>query len=423
MKKILLAAVLGACFSGPALAQTNLQIYGIADAGVMWVRGGTTNVISGGADGSRLGFKGTDDLGRGYKAIFDLEARVQLDNGSQQASIINDNQGFYLTRGMEQLGPLLPGVQKALQPPGQPVVNPEKALFDRTAMVGMVTPYGALMLGRLYTPGYEVFAISDAFETGTAGTWGNILSGPAGYTALAADIRSSHSAEYRFVHPSGIGVALMASGKGSGYFNRYNYFWGANITYKHGPWDVGIGYNHGYDQQESPSLRTATAGGSYTWGDYKFFAGVHYARNSNSPLMADYINGWDQQIAPRLIAEQGPLVAALARQVFISNIFKNTEQNSLSGQVGLHWRYGPGRVMASAAWQKNRVNNHPDAGQLAIGYDYFMSKRTDLYAVGSWIRNLREAQYSPGSAGSPGGFTPNVGEDGGAVMVGVRHRF
>jgi predicted porin len=423
MKKILLAAMLGACFSTPALAQTSIQIYGIADAGGIWQRGGPFKVISGGADGSRLGFKGSEELGRGFKAIFDLEARVELDNGTQQSGLLNDNQGFYLTRGMQALGPvLLPRVQQALQPKGQPVVNPEKALFDRTSMVGMVTPWGALMVGRLYTPDYEVFALSDTFETGTNGSWGHILSGTAGYTALASDIRSSRSVEYRIVLPNGFGAALMAASKGSGYYNRYNKFFGVNLTYKKGPWDVGIGHNHGYDQQDAPSLRTTTAGGSYTWNDFKFFAGVHYVRNTNSPLMADYLNGWDTQIAPSLVP-LGPVTAAALRNIFATNIFANTAQDTLSGQIGMHWRYGPGRVMGSIAQQWDRGPTDSNAIQFALGYNYFMSRRTDLYAVASFIRNHGQAQYSPGSAGSPGGFTPQPGEDGRAVMIGVRHRF
>jgi predicted porin len=423
MNKTFLAALLGAGVCSTAVAQNHLEIYGIADAGVLWQRGGTTKIISGGADGSRLGFKGSEELGRGYKAIFNLEARVELDTGLQWPTLINDNQGFYLTRGMEALPPaVLQAVRTATQPPGAPSVNPEKALFDRTAMVGMITPFGAFLLGRLYTPGYEVFAASDAFETGTVGTWGGILYGTAGYTAIPADIRSSRSLEYRIVHPSGFGAALMASGKGSGYLNRYDKFWGVNITYKHGSWDVGLGHNHGYDQQEAPSLRTTTIGGSYAWGNYKFFAGAHYQRNTNSVLMQDYIVGWDTQIAPQL-APLGPAVAGALRNVFVTNIFANTQQDALSFQVGLHYRYGPGRIMASVAHQNDRTPSDSDATQFALGYDYFLSKRTDLYAVASFIRNNNEAQASPSIAGSPGGFTRSPGEDGRGFLLGVRHRF
>jgi hypothetical protein len=185
--------------------------------------GGPTRIVSGGAEGSRLGFKGSEDLAPGYKAVFNLEARVELDTGTQQPQLLNDNQGLYLTRGMGALPPpVLAAVRTATQPPGAPAVNPENALFDRTTMAGMVPPYGALLLGRMYTPDYEVFAAADAFEVGAGGTWGSIISGTAGFTALGTDIRSQRAAQYRVALPDGLGGSLMAAGKGSGYYGRYN---------------------------------------------------------------------------------------------------------------------------------------------------------------------------------------------------------
>ncbi|GAB3473885.1 porin [Massilia terrae] len=423
MKQIALAALLGAGCSGAALAQSTVQIYGVADAGVMWQRGGTTKIISGGADGSRLGFKGSEELGGGYKAVFNIEARVELDTGLQFPTILNDKQGLYLTRGMDLLPPaVLQAVRGATQPPGGLAVNPQKALFDRTSMVGMITPYGAFLLGRLYTPEYEVFAAADTFEAGTAGTWGGILYGTGGYTVIPSDIRSSRSLEYRIVHPSGFGAVLMVSSKGSGYLERYNKFYGVNVTYKNRGWDVGIGYNHGYDQQDAPSLRTATAGGSWSWGDYRFFAGVHYERNTNSPLMQDYILGWDSLVAPQL-APLGAATAGFLRNVFIRNIFANTEQNAISVQAGVQYRYGPGKILASVAHQNDRTSGDSDATLYALGYDYFVSRRTDLYAVGAFIDNRKWAQFSPASGGVPGGFTRHPGDNGGALQVGIRHRF
>jgi predicted porin len=111
MNKILLAAFAGTCFPTLALAQTSVQLYGIADAGIMWQRGGPTKIISGGADGSRLGVKGSEDLGRGMKAIFNLEARVELDTGTQVPTLVNENQGYYLTRGMGALPAPVPRVR------------------------------------------------------------------------------------------------------------------------------------------------------------------------------------------------------------------------------------------------------------------------------------------------------------------------
>jgi predicted porin len=285
MKKIVLGALVGACFPTLVLAQSSVQLYGIADAGLMWQRGSSPKLISGGEDGSRLGIKGSEDLGRGMKAVFNLEARIELDTGRQQPTLINENQGYYLTRGMEALPPnLLAAVRGALQPRGGPAVNPENALFDRTSMVGLVTPVGAILLGRMYTPGYEVFAAADTFEVGTGGTWGSVTGGTAGFQALGADIRSQRALQYRIALPSGLGASVMIAGRGSGYYGLYNKFWGAAITYKARGWDVGIGHNHGYDPSGAPSLRTTTAGGSYAWNDWKFFAGWHDQRNRHSTL-------------------------------------------------------------------------------------------------------------------------------------------
>jgi predicted porin len=80
MKKNFLAlAVLGA-FAGAASAQTNVSIYGVVDAGINFKdNGAATNAKTWGVDsgmqsGSRLGFKGSEDLGGGLSANF---ARAQ----------------------------------------------------------------------------------------------------------------------------------------------------------------------------------------------------------------------------------------------------------------------------------------------------------------------------------------------------------
>src|ERR1700730_16325238 len=87
MKKTLLAlAVLGA-FAGAASAQTNVTVYGIVDAGVQYKNDGnpagkTLSLQSGIQNGSRLGFKGTEDLGGGLSAIFTFENGFNVDDGT-----------------------------------------------------------------------------------------------------------------------------------------------------------------------------------------------------------------------------------------------------------------------------------------------------------------------------------------------------
>jgi predicted porin len=446
MKTKFLAAVIATCFAAPVMAQSSVTIYGIADAGLMKQTGQTVRVVSGIADGSRLGFKGTEDIGGGFKAIFNLEARVELDNGSQKPTLLSDEQGLYLTRGMgagfnSVLAPLgasggalsagvLQSIRSGFQVKGSAAVNPEGALFDRTSMVGLITPVGAIMLGRMYTPGYEVLAAADAFESGTAGTWGGITGGTAGFTVLGADIRSSKSIQYRIATPAGFGGSLMYGVKGSGYLNRYNKFLGAMATYKANGVDFGIAQNRGYDQNDNLSLVTSAIGGSYTMGEFKFFAGYLDQRNHHSVLLADYIAGYNASIAPAIAAQLAPAGAATAaalgngmRTVFMNNIAQNTQVDAASYQVGLHYRVGAGRIMASVAHQNDRGVSDSDANLFALGYDYNLSKRTDIYTVIAQINNKNEGQYIPGSAGSPGGFAKVPGENTRAVQVGIRHRF
>ncbi len=425
MKTRLLTAALATCFTVPAFAQSSVQIYGIADAGIMKTNNMPTRIVSGIADGSRLGFKGTEDIGGGYKAIFNLEARVELDTGTQVPTLISDNPGLYLTRGMGAFpAPILAAMRNAIQPKNGPAVNPERALFDRTAMVGLVTPVGAVLLGRMYTPGYEVFAAADAFETGTAGTWGGITGGTAGFTALGADIRSQKSIQYRIATPAGIGGSLMYGTKQSGYLGRYNRFLGAMLTYKANGFDVGIGHNRGKDQADRDSLITTTVGGSYTTGDWKLFAGYHTQRNRNSVLLADYLAAFNGQIVPAL-SGAGLSAAQIAglTSVFTTAITSNTQVDANSYQLGLHYRIGSGRIMASVARQNDRTSSNSDATLMAVGYDYNLSKRTDIYTVFANIKNQNDGQYTPGAAGSPGGFTLVPGEDSRAVQIGIRHRF
>lgn len=424
MKTKILAAVIATCFAAPVLAQSSVTVYGIADAGLVKATGTPIKVASGIADGSRIGFRGNEDLGGGFRAIFNLEARVELDTGSNTPTLLNDNQGQFLTRGMTALpASLLATVKKAFQVPGSPAVNPEKALFDRTSMVGLITPAGAILLGRMYTPGYEVFAAADVFESGTTGQWGTITGGNAGFTALGADIRSQKSIQYRIADPkTGLGGALMYGVKNSGYLGRYNKFNGANVTYKANGWDVGFGYNRGYDQNNNVSLTSSTLGGSYTYENYKFFVGIHDQRNNNSVLLADYIGAWDASIAPGL-APLGAATAAALRNVFVTNITKNTKVDANSIQIGMHYRIGAGRIMGSIARQNDRTSSNSDATMVAIGYDYNLSKRTDVYTVAANIKNSKDGQFAPSTAGSPGGFAPNPGDQMRGYQVGLRHKF
>lgn len=92
-KKIIALAVAG-LVSGAAFAQSNVTVYGVADMYYANARGNDAGgqssshqINSGGLGGSRIGFKGTEDLGNGLKALFVLEYALAMD---QNNGIVGD---------------------------------------------------------------------------------------------------------------------------------------------------------------------------------------------------------------------------------------------------------------------------------------------------------------------------------------------
>ena len=86
-KKIIALAVAG-LVSSAAFAQSNVTVYGIVDMGYQYSWDNTTSstkskseIQGGNLDGSRFGFKGTEDLGNGLKANFDMTAGFGADTG------------------------------------------------------------------------------------------------------------------------------------------------------------------------------------------------------------------------------------------------------------------------------------------------------------------------------------------------------
>ncbi|EEF22565.1 conserved hypothetical protein, partial [Ricinus communis] len=114
MKKSLIAIAVLAATSSAAFAQSNVTIYGILDAGITSERGGAqgnvTKVTSGAASASRLGFKGTEDLGGGLSAVFKLEAGVKVDDGAlDNTNSVLFNREAYVGLSSKEAGSLLIG--------------------------------------------------------------------------------------------------------------------------------------------------------------------------------------------------------------------------------------------------------------------------------------------------------------------------
>lgn len=87
LSSMIAVAAFGAAHCGAAHAQSGVTVYGSLDAGVAYVDDlagkSVTRVDQGTMQPDRIGFRGTEDLGGGLKAMFQLEAGFSTDTGNQ----------------------------------------------------------------------------------------------------------------------------------------------------------------------------------------------------------------------------------------------------------------------------------------------------------------------------------------------------
>ena len=160
MKKLNLALVLAGALTGAAQAQSAIEVYGIADMGLVREVGNVAGsgataagnkITSGAQSGTRLGFKGKEDLGNGLSALFVLETGIAADRG-----------GFNQGNG-----------------------------FARQSFVGLQGDFGTLTLGRQYTSYFLTLnQVADPFASGLAGNAQNLMLPPSGTTAITTTDRA-----------------------------------------------------------------------------------------------------------------------------------------------------------------------------------------------------------------------------------------
>ena len=187
MKKSTLAmavtAAMAACaLAGAARAQSNVQVYGLIDAGVESASNATptggskTSVISGGMNTSRWGLRGSEDLGGGLKAVFQLEGGILLDSGAQD-------------------GPL----------------------FKRQANVGLEGSFGRVVIGRSFTSVYDTVIAYDPMGFAPYYSWAT--SGPAtgpskyGFTTAFDNLIKYSGSTGSFKYGATYGVGEQTTGQ------------------------------------------------------------------------------------------------------------------------------------------------------------------------------------------------------------------
>ncbi|QDZ30293.1 porin [Noviherbaspirillum sp. UKPF54] len=348
MKKSLLAlAVLGA-FAGVANAQTNVTVYGIVDAGVAYDNGAsaagkTWKLQSGQQSGSRLGFKGTEDLGGGLSAIFTLENGFTVDDGQASTSLGG-------------------------------------RLFGRQAWVGLKGSFGEVKLGRQQTPLYYAVAAVDPFGIGLAGNAQRAF----GYGMYGQDplARTDNTISYA-ISNSGFNAGLNYSFGEQAGDNNKNRNIGVALGYANGPLNVQFAYQKSNNATLLPN-GTASA-------QFLDLTGVDGLNTTTAEtLKAAFIGAtYDFGVAKAHAAYADNKLEVTGGEV------KNRDlMLGVSAPVG-----AAGTVMAS--WIRNDFKSSDDkSNQYAIGYTHNLSKRTNLYTSFAYTKNDAGVLLNSAEAGT-----------------------
>jgi predicted porin len=253
LKKAAMIA-LGLAAGAGAHAQTNVTIYGIVDAGLVGENGGSaghvTKITSGAASASRIGFRGTEELGDGLSAFFTLETGVRIDTGEVDAA---------------------------------------GTIFNRQAFVGLKTKAGAVALGRQYTPYHTTLAaVADPFGTGYAGTSKNL------FPDNGTNVRASNSITYASPKVNGVNVDLAYSAGEQTALAAGRQFGGA-IGYAAGPLTVRLAYNSKNTDVAATGVkhdlgRNTLLGANYDFKWIKLYAAYGIDKGFNSATLGNANN-------------------------------------------------------------------------------------------------------------------------------------
>jgi predicted porin len=238
-KSLIAIAVLGA-FAGAASAQSSVTVYGFIDQGVGKTFGTKDKGILDAA-GSRIGFKGVEDLGGGLKAVFGIEHRLNPDTGTSASA----------------------------------------NFWNGYSTVGLVSEYGMVNIGRQYTPAFLMIQNQiDPFGGDTQGAGRDVGMRFGGITK----VRVADSIRYDLTLGGFNLGASIAEGASNG-GDKKPVSIAAN--YAAGPIWVGIGYENPADADD----KVWNIGGRYNFGFATFSLGYGKGTTASTAGSLD-AKGW-----------------------------------------------------------------------------------------------------------------------------------
>lgn len=359
--------------AGSASAQSNVTLYGIVDTGIEYVShvGNAGSVVRmPGVTGelpSRWGLRGTEDLGGGLAAIFQLESGFNLRGGD-------------LGQGGR--------------------------LFGRQAFVGLKSQYGTLAFGRQYTMTYYALLGSDVI--------GPDIYGMGSLDAYIPNARTDNSVTYQIAWQGltfGLGYSFGRDSAGTGN-------------------SPGQGTCAGQVAGQSTQCRDMSVLLKYDASNFGVAASYEEMRGGTNAA-ANFFDGQatsaltsasdkDTRTTAGAYYKYGYLKVGggwVGRRVSTSAI--NVHSNLF--YLGASYSLTPAWLVDGEVYRIINSDHDSRATMATLRATYSLSVRTAVYAQGSYLWNSAKAAYSVSGGG--GGTTPNAGVGQAGVMLGMRHTF
>ncbi|MBN3725350.1 porin [Burkholderia sp. Ac-20379] len=331
-------AIATLCAAGVAQAQSSVTLYGVLDTGLNF----TTNagghrafaMVSGDTSETRFGIKGSEDLGGGLSAIFNLENGANLNTGQ---------------------------------------LNEGGRLFGRQAWVGLSSArYGTFTMGRQYDATVDLWSPF----TAAGNAIGDLAAHPFDNDNADYDYRFDNSVKY--VSPTLNGFTF----EGVYGFSNATHFaanraYSAGVSYAAGPFSAAAAYM----RQNGSNTTTAGAVG----GDGVFTAS--HQQNLDAGVKWTFGDGSNVALAYSHVDVYGPTANGyapnLGSQAWGAWKFDNLEVN---GQYFINpalfaaasYTFTHGKLEAANG------GGSPNWHTLALMLNYALSKRTSVYVQGAW---------------------------------------
>lgn len=380
MKKSLLAlAVLGA-LSSAAHAQSNVTVYGVIDLSLNYTTNqdagghavwslGDSNAGTGAGDGgqgamsgSRLGFKGEEDLGGGNKAVFKMESGFTANNGQsdQQGQLFGRQ--VYAGLSNKDMGQLTFGRQYGI-------------------MTDMAFDFDPLGVGNYVANEWEVFLFGVRFDNTI---WYKNQMGP-----VQVNVQYS------------VGGQTGTTSHGSTF--------GASVKYNQGPLGLGGAFQQSTDTNAN-NLTALSLDGTYNFGPATVFLDYFHIKTDAGFKKAPSLSGG----------------ALANTSIFINNLANTTDRKDQLWTLGLAYNFTPATTLTLGFMDDQISQDVVGDGSMKSAYallEYHLSKRTEVYLTAD--RSTVSGQAAT-SAASGGGSINGVGAGqtaSSAVAAGMRLTF